>query len=113
MRRRPPAPTSAATLLQGLLAEETHEVQGRQQMVWAFENLVRGLAREGPVVLALEDFHFADVDDVRLLCELVRRTVDARVGFVVASRRSARSTSELTRTMWSRPVTRTSAMPPS
>lgn len=68
----------ASALLRGLLVEDAFEVQNRQQLVWAVEHLLRGLASERPVVLAIEDLHLGDGEDLRSIGEIVRRLGDAK-----------------------------------
>jgi len=78
---------TAAPLLRGLLLEESPEdLQSRQQTLWAMEQLLRGLARERPVGLLVEDAHLCDVEDAAMLTEIARRLGDARVLLAVVYR---------------------------
>ena len=78
---------AAAPLLRDVLASQAPpDLQNSERRVWALESLLAGLAREGPVVLAVDDLHLADADDLRLLLDLRRHLADVPVLLAFALR---------------------------
>jgi tetratricopeptide (TPR) repeat protein len=78
---------TATNLLRALLEEESPvRIESRQQVFWGVEDLLVGLAAEGPLGILVEDVHQADEGDLGLLHEIARRLRDARVLLMVAMR---------------------------
>ena len=59
---------------------------GGQRLLRALGSLLEALARAGPLVLALDDLHWADDASLDLVCRLVHRGLDTPVLLVLASR---------------------------
>jgi len=84
----------SAQLLRDLLEEKVDvNLQTRQQIAWALEQLFLGLATERPLALVVEDAHQADAEDVKLLRELARRLPGARVFLAITFRTHATDSS--------------------
>jgi tetratricopeptide (TPR) repeat protein/tRNA A-37 threonylcarbamoyl transferase component Bud32 len=78
---------TATNLLRALLEEESPaRIESRQQIFWGIDDLLAGLAEQGPLGILVEDVHQADAGDLSLLTEIARRLKDARVLLVIALR---------------------------
>lgn len=82
--------------LHGKVRSEASKVAASQEQVFRqYVNFLRGIAQNTPVVLMIDDFHWADTSSTNLLFNLARDLQDVRVAFVVAYReddaRDARS----------------------
>ncbi len=62
------------------------DVQGREQTLAAIEQLLRGIAGEFPLCLAVDDAHLLNEDDVTLLRDLTQRLASDRFLLLVARR---------------------------
>jgi len=58
----------------------------RPQIVWAVEQLLRGIAKETPLLLVVENAHETDAEDHKLLSELATRVARSPVLVVVTYR---------------------------
>lgn len=82
--------------LHGKVRSEASKVAASQDQVFRqYVNFLRGVAADTPVVLMIDDFHWADTSSTNLLFNLARDLQDVRIAFVVAYReddaRDARS----------------------
>jgi class 3 adenylate cyclase len=66
-------------------AEATKGIE-RHRLAVAFQHLFRAFAREAPVLLVLEDLHWADEASLELLQHLARELRDARVAMLATYR---------------------------
>jgi class 3 adenylate cyclase len=66
-------------------AEATSGIE-RHRLAVAFQHLFRAFAREAPVLLVLEDLHWADEASLELLRHLARELRDARVAILATYR---------------------------
>jgi DNA-binding CsgD family transcriptional regulator len=101
------APQTLATLARGGEAELAHVFPGlvssdrrvaaaddpaevKTRVLWTMAELVAGLARQAPLLLALDDLHAADPASLELLHFLARQTTAAAVVFVCTYNESER-----------------------
>ncbi|MHC4341830.1 MAG: serine/threonine-protein kinase [Planctomycetota bacterium] len=86
----------ATSFLRGLLRDDSaRDLEEPQQTVWAIGQLLSGIAKESPFVLHIEDAHFCDADDVRLLRETSRRVSSLDALLVINHRTGDPESSEL------------------
>ncbi|MHC4974338.1 MAG: serine/threonine-protein kinase [Planctomycetota bacterium] len=76
----------SAPFLKRALHAAAQAAEAPEQMVWAVERLLVSLAVDGPVCLVVEDAQLCDIEDVRLLRELIGRLIGHRVLVAVAYR---------------------------
>ncbi|MHC4548633.1 MAG: serine/threonine-protein kinase [Planctomycetota bacterium] len=76
----------SASVLEGALHAGARVFEKREQMVWALERLLEGLAADVPVGLLVEDAHQAGQEEIDLLAELGMRLAPSRTLLAVTYR---------------------------
>jgi len=71
------------------LARARESADFRNRLFWNFAQFLKDLGRETPLLVVLEDLHWADASSLELLHFLARQTTDARVAFVCTYRDDA------------------------
>src|SRR5437868_811835 len=71
-------------LRRGKSSSAAHEGDERLQLRRALRTLLGALAADGPLVLALDDLHWADAASLDLICSLLHRGFDAPVLLALA-----------------------------
>jgi len=61
-------------------------VESMQQMLWALEQLLNGLAAPRPLAICVEDAHLAHAEDQEILVEVARRLQSSRVLLLIVYR---------------------------
>jgi len=61
-------------------------LESLQQMLWALEQLLTGLAAPRPLAICIEDTHLAHAEDQALLVEVARRLASSRVLLLIVYR---------------------------
>ncbi|MDH3590484.1 MAG: protein kinase, partial [Planctomycetota bacterium] len=85
----------SGTLLRNLLDEsEDVNLTSRQQIAWSLERLFTALSLESPLIVAIEDAHRAQPEDMVLLRDLAERLPRQRVLLLVTLRTQSLDTSQ-------------------